>query len=61
MFCDIETLFDIPPEAFDPEPKVNSTVIKITNMYKSVHHGNPGLRTPKYISNRHLVCTVNMI
>ena len=39
MFCDIETLFDIPPEAFDPEPKVNSTVIKIT----------PHIRYQKYI------------
>ena len=30
LFCDIESLFDIPPEAFDPVPKVVSTVIKIT-------------------------------
>ena len=30
FFCDVEPLFDIPPEAFDPAPKVNSTVIKIT-------------------------------
>jgi 16S rRNA (adenine1518-N6/adenine1519-N6)-dimethyltransferase len=30
LFCDVEPLFDIPPEAFDPAPKVNSTVIKIT-------------------------------
>jgi 16S rRNA (adenine1518-N6/adenine1519-N6)-dimethyltransferase len=30
MFCHIEALFDIPPEAFDPAPKVNSTLIKIT-------------------------------
>ena len=44
MFCDIETLFDIPPEAFDPEPKVNSTVIKITphNRYQKYipHYSN---------------------
>ena len=30
IFCKIEALFDIPPEAFDPAPKVNSTLIKIT-------------------------------
>ena len=37
VFCDIEALFDIPPEAFDPAPKVNSAVIKITphNKYES--------------------------
>ena len=37
LFCDIEPLFDIPPDAFEPKPKVNSTVIKITphSRYKS--------------------------
>ncbi|MDC3098869.1 hypothetical protein OA493_03950 [Gammaproteobacteria bacterium] len=30
LFCDIEPLFDIPPDAFEPKPKVNSTLIKIT-------------------------------
>ncbi len=30
LFCEIEALFDIPPDAFEPKPKVNSTLIKIT-------------------------------
>ena len=30
LFSDIEPLFDIPPDAFEPKPKVNSTLIKIT-------------------------------
>ena len=30
LFCDIEPLFDIPPDAFEPKPKVTSTLIKIT-------------------------------
>ena len=30
LFCDIEPLFDIPPDAFKPKPKVTSTLIKIT-------------------------------
>ena len=30
LFCDIEALFDIPPDAFEPKPKVNSTLIKIS-------------------------------
>ncbi len=37
VFCDIEALFDIPPEAFDPVPKVNSTIIKITPHKKYEH------------------------
>ena len=30
LFCDFEILFDIPPEAFFPAPKVTSSLIKIT-------------------------------
>ena len=30
LFSDIEPLFDIPPDAFEPKPKVTSTLIKIT-------------------------------
>lgn len=39
LFCDIEPLFDIPPDAFEPKPKVNSTLIKITphDRYKKFH------------------------
>ena len=29
FFCDFEILFDVPPEAFYPEPKVNSSLVKI--------------------------------
>ena len=29
FFCDFEVLFDVPPEAFYPEPKVNSSLVKI--------------------------------
>jgi len=29
FFCDFEILFDIPPEAFYPEPKVTSSLVKI--------------------------------
>ena len=39
LFCDIEPLFDIPPDSFEPKPKVNSTLIKITphDKYKKFH------------------------
>ena len=39
LFCDIEPLFDIPPDSFKPKPKVNSTLIKITphDKYKKFH------------------------
>lgn len=29
-FCDVKHIFDIPPEAFTPQPKVTSSVIQIT-------------------------------
>ena len=29
FFCDFEVLFDVPPEAFYPEPKVYSSLVKI--------------------------------
>lgn len=29
-FCEAESLFDVPPEAFDPQPKVESAIIKLT-------------------------------
>jgi 16S rRNA (adenine1518-N6/adenine1519-N6)-dimethyltransferase len=28
--CDVEHLFDVPPEAFDPQPKVDSAVVRLT-------------------------------
>lgn len=27
--CEVEALFDVPPEAFDPKPKVNSAVVRL--------------------------------
>lgn len=27
--CEVEHLFDVPPEAFDPQPKVNSAVVRL--------------------------------
>lgn len=27
--CDVEHLFDVPPEAFDPQPKVDSAVVRL--------------------------------
>lgn len=28
--CDVEALFDVPPDAFDPPPKVDSSIVRIT-------------------------------
>ena len=29
-YCTVEHLFDVPPEAFDPQPKVDSAVVRLT-------------------------------
>ena len=29
-FCEVEALFDVPPEAFDPQHKVDSAVVRLT-------------------------------
>ena len=29
-FCKVEKLFDVPPEAFDPAPKVDSAIVRLT-------------------------------
>lgn len=29
LYCDIHTVIDVPPECFDPPPKVNSAVVKM--------------------------------
>ncbi len=29
-YCDVEHLFDVPPEAFHPQPKVDSAVVRLT-------------------------------
>lgn len=28
-YCDVEHLFDVPPESFDPQPKVDSAIIRL--------------------------------
>lgn len=30
FFCSAELLFEVPPEAFDPPPKVNSAIVRLT-------------------------------
>ncbi len=46
IFTKIEKLFDIPPEAFNPEPKVFSTLIKIVpnKRYEKFHNSYPALK-----------------
>ncbi len=34
-YCEVEHLFDVPPEAFDPAPKVNSAIVRMTPYQKS--------------------------
>ena len=34
-FCDTEWLFDVPPESFDPAPKVMSAIVRL------IPHANP--------------------
>lgn len=29
-YCRVENLFDVPPEAFNPQPKVNSAIVRLT-------------------------------
>lgn len=29
-YCEVEHLFDVPPEAFDPQPKVDSAIVRLT-------------------------------
>lgn len=29
-YCDVEHLFNVPPEAFEPQPKVDSAVVRLT-------------------------------
>ena len=33
--CQVEHLFDVPPEAFDPPPKVQSAIVRLTPRQKS--------------------------
>jgi 16S rRNA (adenine1518-N6/adenine1519-N6)-dimethyltransferase len=29
-YCEVESLFDVPPESFSPQPKVQSAIVRIT-------------------------------
>ena len=29
-YCKVESLFDVPPESFDPQPKVDSAIVRLT-------------------------------
>lgn len=40
-YCQVDSLFDVPPESFDPPPKVNSAVVRL------IPHNNP----PVNVSN----------
>ncbi len=33
--CDVEHLFDVPPEAFYPQPKVQSAIVRLTPRFTS--------------------------
>jgi 16S rRNA (adenine1518-N6/adenine1519-N6)-dimethyltransferase len=33
--CEVEHLFDVPPEAFEPQPKVDSAVVRLIPFQKS--------------------------
>ena len=43
-FCHAEELFEVPPEAFDPKPKVTSAIIQLTP-YKDLPHTAKDLPT----------------
>lgn len=36
-YCEVEQLFDVPPEAFDPQPKVDSAVVRLTPHATSIY------------------------
>ncbi|MFT4613915.1 MAG: 16S rRNA (adenine1518-N6/adenine1519-N6)-dimethyltransferase [Bacteroidia bacterium] len=35
--CEVEDLFDVPPEAFNPRPKVQSAIVRLTPFKQSPH------------------------
>jgi 16S rRNA (adenine1518-N6/adenine1519-N6)-dimethyltransferase len=37
-YCQVDSLFDVPPESFDPPPKVNSAVVRL------VPHNTPPVK-----------------
>tara|TARA_R100000687_G_C6403633_1_gene143072 strand:- start:469 stop:876 length:408 start_codon:yes stop_codon:yes gene_type:complete len=39
-YCEVEPLFDVPPEAFSPRPKVQSAVVRLTPHAALPHPAN---------------------
>jgi len=38
--CDVQIVYDVPPEAFVPPPKVHGTFVTLTPREKPLHEGN---------------------
>lgn len=36
-YCDVESLFAVPPECFDPQPKVDSAIVRLTPRAQPTH------------------------
>lgn len=36
-YCDVESLFGVPPECFDPRPKVDSAIVRLTPKVQPTH------------------------
>ncbi len=39
-YCQVESLFEVPPEAFNPRPKVTSAIVRLTPHQKIAHPAN---------------------
>ena len=39
-YCQVDMLFEVPPEAFDPRPKVNSAIVRLTPHTQLPHPAN---------------------
>lgn len=39
-YCDVHALFEVPPEAFDPRPKVQSAIVRLTPHQQLPHPAN---------------------
>lgn len=39
-YCDVQTLFEVPPEAFSPRPKVQSAIVRLTPHQQLPHPAN---------------------
>lgn len=49
-YCKVESLFDVPPESFDPQPKVDSAIVRLTP-YKSPPHPAKSVKTLERLVN----------